>query len=134
MRWTSRTCEGKSRGNSRLNRSKSLASEAREPELLIGRRSAENQSSDQLPHGGTVLEAVPGSATHEPGVCRFRVPIDDEMFVGGLLVLADARLEQRRAFQSGESVGDIVARDLQSRGSRRAFTVRDRKSTRLNSS
>src|SRR5712691_9754366 len=95
MRWTSRTCEGKSRGNSRLNRSKSLVSEAREPELLIGRRSAENQSSDQLPHGGTVLEAVPRSTTQQP-----------------------------RAFESGESIRDIIAGNLQRRRTGRAFTVR----------
>src|SRR5712664_1025851 len=124
MRWTSRTCAGKSRGSSRLNRSKSLVSEAREPELVIGRRSAENQSSDQLPHGRTVLEAVPRSTTHQPRVRRLRVSIDDEMLVWGLLVLADARLEERRAFQSGESVGDIIAGNLQRRRSGRAITVR----------
>src|SRR3989449_2485178 len=124
MRCTPRTCEGKSRGNSRLNRSKSLVSEPREPELLIRRRSAENQSSDQLPHGGTVLEAVPRSTTHQPRVCRLRVPIDDEMLVGGFLVLADARLEQRRALESGESVRDIIAGNLQRRRSGRALTVR----------
>src|SRR3989449_2673362 len=124
MRCTPRTCEGKSRGNSRLNRSKSLVSEPREPELLIRRRSAENQSSDQLPHGGTVLEAVPRSTTHQPRVRRLRVPIDDEMLVGGFLVLADARLEQRRAFESGESIRDIIAGNLQRRRSGRALTVR----------
>src|SRR2546425_12769684 len=106
MRCTPRTCEGKSRGNSRLNRAKSLVSEAREPELLIGRRSAENQSSNQLPHGGTVLEAVPGSTTHQPRVRGLRGLIDDEMLVGGLLVLAHARREPRRAFQSGAPVPD----------------------------
>src|SRR3989441_11475720 len=133
MPCTPRTCEGKSRGNSRLNRSKSLVSEAREPELLIGRRSAENQSSDQLPHGGTVLEAVPGATTHQPRVRRLRVPIDDEMLAGGLLVLAHARLEQRRAFQSGEPVRDIIASDLQRRRGGRAFTVRriEQRATRI---
>src|SRR6266568_3961973 len=68
MRYTSRTCAGKSRGSSRLNRSKSLVSEAREPELLIGRRSAQYQSRDQLTHSGAVFEAVPlvaRNAVHE---------------------------------------------------------------------
>src|SRR6266550_8197065 len=120
MRYVSRTCAGKSRGNSRLNRSKSLVSEAREPELLIGRprRAVQHQSRDQLSHGRTVFEAMPRSPAHEPGVRRLRVPIDDEMLVGGLFVLADARLEQRGAFQSGEPVGEIVAGDLKGVGTR----------------
>src|SRR3989442_7011431 len=109
MRCTPRTCEGKSRGNSRLKRAKSLVSEAREPELLIGRRTAENQSSDELPHGGTVLEAVPGSTTHQPRVRGLRGLIDDEILVGGLLLLAHAPLEQRPAFQSGGPGRAIIA-------------------------
>src|SRR5213592_1800814 len=118
MRYVSRTSEGKSRGSSRLNRSKSLVSEAREPELLIGRprRAAQYQSRDQLSHGGAVFEPVPRSPTDDPRVRRLRVPIDDEMLVGRLFVLADARLEQRRAFQAGEPVGEIVARDLEGVG------------------
>src|SRR6266550_4875165 len=120
MRYVSRTCQGKSRGSSRLNRSKSLVSEAREPELLIGspRRAGQHQSRDQLSHGGAVFEAMPRSPAHDPRVRRFGVPIDDEMLVGGLFVLADARLEQRGAFQSGEPVGEIVAGDLEGIGAR----------------
>src|SRR6266550_1263145 len=122
MRYLSRTCEGKSRGSSRLNRSKSLVSEAREPELLIGRdrprRAGQYQSRDQLSHGGAVFEAMPRSPAHDPRVRRFRVPIDDEMLVGGLFVLTDARLEKRGAFQAAEPVGEIVAGDLKGVGTR----------------
>src|SRR6266513_1374493 len=40
------------------------------------------------------------------------------MLVGRLLILADARLEQRCAFQSGESIPEIVASRLQGLGTR----------------
>src|SRR6266487_3860924 len=103
MRYVSRTCAGKSRGSSRLNRSKSLVSESRELELLIGRprpprparppRSTQNQTRDQLSHGGSVLEPVTRAAADEPRVSRLRMVVDDEVLVGRLFVLAHARLE-----------------------------------------
>src|SRR5439155_8755111 len=46
------------------------------------------------------------------------MPIDDEMFVRRLLVLADARFEQRGALQPGEPIGEVIARRLQRFGTR----------------
>src|SRR2546427_11801028 len=66
----------------------------------------------------------PPRSTLFPYTTLFRSPIDDEMLVGGFLVLADARLEQRRALESGASVRDIIAGSLQRRRSGRASTVR----------
>src|SRR6266550_4290997 len=128
MRYVSRTCAGKSRGSSRLNRSKSLVSEARELELLIGRprppRSTQNQTRDQLSHGGSVLEPVTRAAADEPRVSRLRMVIDDEVLVGRLFVLAHARLEQRRALQPRKPVPDVVARDLERCFGRCALPIR----------
>src|SRR5947207_9085112 len=133
MRYVSRTGAGKSRGSSRLNRSKSLVSESRELELLIGRprpprpsppRSAQNQTRDQLSHGGSVLEPVTRAAADEPGVSRLRMVIDDEVLVRRLFVLAHARLEQRRALQAGKPVPDVVARDLERCFGRGALAIR----------
>src|SRR5437762_4705430 len=128
MRYVSRTCAGKSRGSSRLNRSKSLVSESRELELLIGRprppRSAQNQTRDQLSHGGPVLAPVTRAASDEPRVSRLRMVIDDEVLVRRLFVLAHARLEQRRALQAGKPVPDVVARDLERCFGRGALAIR----------
>src|SRR6266487_6784433 len=118
MRYVSRTCAGKSRGSSRLKRSKSSASEAGEAELLIRCLTALDQPRDQLPDGGPVLEAVARAAPDQPRVRGPRMTIDNEVLVGRLLVLADARLEQRCAFQSGESNPEIIARDLEGFGTR----------------
>src|SRR5262245_18102769 len=38
------------------------------------------------------------------------MPVDDEVVIGGVLVLADARFDQRRIFRAGEAIGEIAAR------------------------
>src|SRR6266550_922246 len=118
MRYASRTCAGKSRGSSRLKRSKSSASEAGEAELLIRCLTALDEPRDQLPDGGPMFEAVARAAPDQPRVRGPRMTIDNEVLVGRLLVLADARLEQRCAFQSGESNPEIVPSRLQGLGTR----------------
>ena len=40
-----------------------------------------------------MFEAVPGAAASEPHIAHFRVPVDQEVTVGGVFVLADARLD-----------------------------------------
>src|ERR1051326_645651 len=130
MREASRTWAAKSRGNARLNRSKSLASEARKLELVIRRGVRQHQARHQLADGGAVLEAVSRSPADDPGIGSSRMAVDDEVLVGGLLVLAHARFDERRVLQSREPVAEVIARDLERVGAGRA----DRKSTRLNSS
>src|SRR5262245_8185374 len=44
------------------------------------------------------------------------MPVDDEVLVGRLLVLAHAELEQRRSLQTREAISDVVTRDLQGFG------------------
>src|ERR1051326_2744009 len=96
MREASRTWAAKSRGNARLNRSKSLASEARKLELVIRRGVRQHQARHQLADGGAVLEAVSRSTAHDPGIGGRGMAVDDEMLIGGLLVLARARSGARR--------------------------------------
>src|SRR5258705_76707 len=113
MPYTSRTCAGKSRGNSPLNRSKSLASKAGEPELRIGHLAGEHQPRDELTHRWTMLETVSRAAPHQPHVPRRRMPVDDEVVVRGVLVLAHTPLEQGRPFQLREAKAQVVARRSQ---------------------
>src|SRR2546427_12416496 len=98
-------CAGKSRGSARLNRSKSLVSEARESKLLIWRFPGEHEPRYELANSRAVFEAVPRSAADEPGVCRLRMVVDDEVLVGRLFVLAHAGLEQGRALETREAIG-----------------------------
>src|SRR5438552_18852049 len=97
-------CAGKSRGSARLNRSKSLVSEARESKLLIGRLPGEHEPRYELANSRAVLEAVPRSAADEPGVCRLRVVVDGEVVVGRLVVLAPAGAEQGRALETRDAI------------------------------
>src|SRR5436190_23895653 len=103
MRYASRTYSGKSRGSARLKRSKSLLSEAREPELLIRRFSRQYEPSHQLADRRTVLEPVTRAAADQPGVLRPRMADDDEMLVLRLLYVAHARLPQLRVLQPGQA-------------------------------
>src|ERR1051326_6828785 len=109
MREASRTWAAKSRGNARLNRSKSLASEARKLELVIRRGVRQHQARHQLADGGAVLEAVSRSTAHDPGIGGRGMAVDDEMLIGGLLVLAHARFDARRVLQAREPVAEVLA-------------------------
>ena len=56
-----------------------------------------------------MLEAVSRAAANDPYIRIVRMPIDDEVVVGGIFVLADTRLEQRRIFHPRETVREIAA-------------------------
>src|SRR5438552_17971869 len=100
-------CAGKSRGSARLNRSKSLVSEARESKLLIGRFPGEHEPRYELANSRAVLEAVPRYAADEPGVCRLRMVVGDEVLVGSLFVLTHAYSSLGRAPTTSETIGDV---------------------------
>src|SRR6267143_1525774 len=82
------------------------------PEPLIRRRSAENETSHELPDRRPMLESVSRAAAHDPRVGRRGMPVDDEVLIGRFLVLADPRLEQRRALESREPEREIIPRPL----------------------
>ena len=68
------------------------------------RAAAAKHSFDQVfAHGGTVLEAMAGTATGDPDVAERRMLIDDEVAVVGVLVLADLAAHQRRRGQCRET-------------------------------
>ena len=74
---------------------------------------------DQLSHHfsqrGAVLEAVAGAAAQQPHVIHSGMAVHDEVAVGSLLVLADARLDQRSIFHRGKTESNIFADALQGR-------------------
>src|ERR1043165_6731043 len=119
----SRTWSAKSRGNARLNRSKSLASEARKLELVIRRGVRQHQARHQLADGGAVLEAVSRSPADDPGIGGRGMAVGDEMLIGGTLVLAHARFDERRVLQAREPVAEVLARDLERVGAGRALAA-----------
>src|SRR6185369_3808334 len=64
----------------------------------------------QLPQRRRQLEAVAGAATEEPDVVPLRVPVEHEMTVGAVLVLADLGAEDWGPGQLGEAGGQEGAR------------------------
>ncbi len=79
-----------------------------------------HQSRHHLAQRRTMLEAVAGASAQQPNIFVPGMAIDDEIVVRAVLILADARLQQRRIFQRGKAEGDIVSADL----SPSALTVR----------
>src|SRR3984885_11223323 len=52
------------------------------------------------------------------------MPIDDQMIVGAVLVLADAGLDQRRVFHRRKAEGEVIANRLHSGLAHRSFSGR----------
>src|SRR5690242_6882170 len=70
-----------------------------------------------LTQHGAVFEAMSGAATRQPDVIEGWMPVDQEIAVGGVLVLANASLRQGSALEGGEKAAKILASFLQSLGS-----------------
>ena len=71
---------------------------------------AERLSGQHLPERRAQLVAVAGSAAGDPDVVRLGMGVHDQFPVGALLVLADARLDQRRPLEPREPVLHVLAR------------------------
>ena len=56
-----------------------------------------------------MLEPVTRASSQQPDIFVSRMAVDDEVIVRTVLILADARLQQRRVFQRGKAERDIVA-------------------------
>ena len=59
--------------------------------------------------GRAVLEAVARTAADEPDVLERGVTVDQKIAVRGVLVLADARLDERRVRERRDSLGQKAA-------------------------
>src|SRR3954454_20689286 len=68
---------------------------ARERETRLRGAAVEDSVREILSHRGTVLEAMARPSPNQPDVFPFRVPVDQEIAGRRVLVLADARLEER---------------------------------------
>src|SRR3989442_12336850 len=65
---------------------------------------------DVLAQYGSVFEAVPRAAAHQPDVFKRGMAVDQEVAVRGVLVLADAALNHRSVFHGGAKRSNTTAR------------------------
>ena len=93
-------------------------SRAVETEALLARPDArsldpvDQVAADDRP----VLEAVAGAAADDPDVVEVGMAVDEELAVRRRLVLADARLDDRRVGQVREAQGHVGPHDLDALG------------------
>ena len=64
---------------------------------------------DVFAQGGAVLEAVSGAAAYQPDILKIRVAVDQEVAVGGVLVLAEARFDDGGILQGWKALGKELA-------------------------
>ena len=72
-----------------------------------------DSGGDVLPHGGAVLEAVTRPAADQPHVIALRMPVDEEVAIGGVFVLANPRFNYWGVLQSREALGQKIAHGSQ---------------------
>jgi hypothetical protein len=86
-----------------------LLRESREP--VIGNRFAifQNELRDHFAECWTVFESVARSTAHDPDIRIRRMPIDDEVVIGRVLVLADAGFHERCILHPGKTMRKIAA-------------------------
>src|SRR5215469_15286777 len=61
-------------------------------------------------HRRTMLEAVARATADQPDILKSRMLIDEEIAVGSVFILADARFDDRRVLQSWKTAREILAR------------------------
>src|SRR5882724_11216972 len=79
---------------------------ARQQEARLGLRVVQDLAREVFSHRRTVLESMSGAASREPHVAQRGVPVDQEVAVPGVFVLADSRLNNWCVRKAGESVGE----------------------------
>src|SRR3954466_15041787 len=80
-----------------------------EREALFGLARAQDSRCHVVPDCWPVLEAVPRATADSPNVVDLGVAIDEEVAIRRVLILADARFEQRGTLHLRESAGQIGA-------------------------
>jgi hypothetical protein len=70
-----------------------------------------------------MLESVAGTASDKPNILHSRMPVDDEVAVRSLLILAYPRFEQRRIFQGRKAKSDVFANALEDLGIDHALAI-----------
>src|SRR5579864_393713 len=96
---------------------------AREGEQRVGSLFSCHHLGGHFANGGAVLEAVPGAAAQQPDVGGVRVAVHDEVLIGRILVLTNARFQQRRLFQGGKTQAEVLAGAGQAFGAGLALAV-----------
>src|SRR4029453_1856981 len=95
----------------------------RQRELRLLGGFAQHAQRDVLTERRAVLEAMPRSAADEPDVRRLRMPVDDEVRIRSLLVLAHARLDEGRLREAREAPREIGPRGGRARVAQPALTI-----------
>ena len=70
----------------------------------------DDEIGHHLPKGGAMLESVTRATAEDPDILVGGMPVDDEVMVGCVFVLADSAFEQRRVLHSREAMSEITAR------------------------
>src|ERR1700730_8242695 len=75
-------------------------------------RSFQNPGCNILAERGAMLKPVPRASAHKPDVFHFRMPVDQEISIPSVFVLAYAGLDDGRAAQRRKSLFDKTPRLL----------------------
>src|SRR4029077_3582105 len=67
--------------------------------------SVQDPGTDVCADGGSVFETVAGAATNQPYIVEIRMTVDEEIGVGRVLVLADAKFRQCGIAQRRKAFG-----------------------------
>src|SRR5215467_1345287 len=79
----------------------------RERKSSLGRKAVKKLRSDVLSDRRPMLKAMSGSAAHQPDVGKVRVPVDQEITVRTVFVLANANLGDRGVPQGGKAPDNV---------------------------
>src|SRR5258708_13844422 len=88
----------------------------RQRKPLFHFRAAFHQTRDMFAHHGPMLEPVAGASAHQPDVREVRMPVDQKIAGRSILVLAYARLHQRRTREGRKALGQKRPCDFEPAG------------------
>src|SRR5713101_3145095 len=82
----------------------------------LARSAIKKLTRNIFPYRWPVLEPMPGASACKPHIFHFRMPVDQKIPVRGILILANARFNNRRILQCWEPPRHILLRHLRHRG------------------
>src|ERR1700730_9745444 len=85
----------------------------REPEALVNHAVTVDEPRNVLAQRRTMLEAVAGAAADDPDVLELGMPVDQEVAVAAVLVLADLRGHERRVAERREAPSQVGAHRIE---------------------
>src|SRR5579885_363419 len=80
-----------------------------ERKARLGGHAIQQPPSHVFAYGRPMLKAMPRAASNQPHIFKLRVPVNQEIAVGCVFVLAHSRLNDRRITQRGEAARHVAA-------------------------